>query len=190
MKLFKFILVLFVAVSISSCSDDSIEPTILLSNANIAGTHSINSFNIDTKVTSKTDVSGISVPFDIATSTGYGDTFQVDFELTENGDYTLIGPYRLISSITHADGNQVSKTLILYVDDSGTYEIDTTNNTITFTSSLDALSDFYSDASSRLSGTFNVITFNETAIVLRQEKEEVLEAMTTQIKTNIRFERN
>ena len=180
MKLFKFILVLFVAVSISSCSDDSIEPTILLSNANIAGTHSINSFNIDTKVTSKTDVSGISVPFDIATSTGYGDTFQVDFELTENGDYTLIGQYRLISTITPAVGNQVAETSILLVDDSGTYEIDTTNNTITFTSSLDAF----------LSGTFNVVTFNETAIVLRQEKEEVLAPITTQIKTNIRFERN
>ena len=180
MKLFKFILILFVAVSISSCSDDSIEPTILLSNANIAGTHSINSFNIDTKVTSKTDVSGISVPFDIATSTGYGDTFQVDFELTENGDYTLIGQYRLISTITPAVGNQVAETSILLVDDSGTYEIDTTNNTITFTSSLDAF----------LSGTFNVVTFNETAIVLRQEKEEVLAPITTQIKTNIRFERN
>ena len=190
MKLFKFILVLFVAVAFSSCDEDPKEPTILLSNANIAGVHGINSFNLDTKVTSETDVLGVSVPLEIATSSGYGDTFQIDFELTENGDYTLIGQYRLISTITPAVGNQVSKTLILSVDDSGTYEIDTTNNTITFTSSLDALSDFYSDASSRLSGTFKVITFNETAIVLRQEKEEVLEAKTTQVKTNIRFERN
>jgi len=189
-KLFKFILVLFVTVSISSCSEDPREPTILLSNANIAGTHSINSFNLDTKVTSETDVSGVSVPFDIATSTGYGDTFQVDFELTENGDYTLIGQYRLTSTVTPAIGSQVSETSILLVDDSGTYEIDTTNNTITFTSSLDALLDFSLDASSRLSGTFNVVTFNETAIVLRQEKEEVLAPVTTQIKTNIRFERN
>ena len=98
--------------------------------------------------------------------------------------------YRPCSTVTPAVGNQVSDTFILLVDDSGTYEIDTTNNTITFTSSLDALSDFSLDASSRLSGTFNVITFNETAIVLRQEKEEVLEAKTTQVKTNIRFERN
>ena len=180
MKLFKFILVLFVTVSISSCSEDPREPTILLSNANIAGTHSINSFNLDTKVTSETDVSGVSVPFDIATSAGYGDTFQINFELTENGTYTLIGQYRLLSTITPAIGNQVSKISILSVDDSGTYEIDTTNNTITFTSSLDAF----------LSGTFNVVTFNETAIVLRQEKEEVLAPITTQIKTNIRFERN
>ena len=189
MKLFKFILVLFVAVSFSSCDEDPKEPTILLSNANIAGIHSINSFNLDTKVTSETNVGGVSSP-SVATSAGYGDTFQIDFELTENGDYTLIGQYRLNSTVTPAVGNQVSDTFILLVDDSGTYEIDTTNNTITFTSSLDALSDFSLDASSRLSGTFNVITFNETAIVLRQEKEEVLEAKTTQVKTNIRFERN
>ena len=189
MKLSKVIIILIISVLVVNCDNESKEPTIILSNANIAGTHGINSFNLDSKVTSETNVGGISSP-SVATSAGYGDTFQIDFELTENGDYTLNGPYRLISSITHADGNQVSKTLILSFDDSGTYEIDTTNNTITFTSSLDALSDFYSDASSRLSGTFNVITFNETAIVLRQEKEEVLEAKTTQVKTNIRFERN
>ena len=132
MKLFKFILVLFVAVSFSSCDEDPKEPTILLSNANIAGIHGINSFNLDTKVTSETNVSGVPVPFEIATSSGYGDTFQIDFELTENGDYTLIGQYRLNSTVTPAVGNQVSDTFILLVDDSGTYEIDTTNNTITF----------------------------------------------------------
>ena len=60
MKLFKFILVLFVAVSITNCSEDPKEPTILLSNANIAGVHGINSFNLDTKVTSETDVLGVS----------------------------------------------------------------------------------------------------------------------------------
>ena len=129
-------MVLFVAVSFSSCDEDPKEPTILLSNANIAGIHGINSFNLDTKVTSETNVSGVPVPFEIATSSGYGDTFQIDFELTENGDYTLIGQYRLNSTVTPAVGNQVSDTFILLVDDSGTYEIDTTNNTITFTSSF------------------------------------------------------
>ena len=180
MKFLKIIIVLFISTLITNCSNDSEEPTIILSNANIAGVFSITNLNVDTKVTSKTEVGGVMVPLDVATTTSIGDTFQIDFELTENEMFTVAGQYRATSTVTPAGGNSVTNTSILVVDSSGTFEIDITNNTIKFGSSV---GDF-------INGTFKIITFNETSLVLSQEAEEIIEPITTEIKTTIHFKRN
>ena len=50
MKNIKFILFLFLSITILSCSDnDNSVPAFALSNANIAGTYNMSSFNIDIK---------------------------------------------------------------------------------------------------------------------------------------------
>ena len=179
MKLFKFILVLFVTVSFSSCSEDLREPTIILSKTNIAGSYSITSLNVDKKITLKTEVEGVIVPFDI-TSTSKGDTFQIHFKLEEDGSFEAAGQYRTTSTVTPAGGNSETDTSILVTNSSGTFDIDTTNNTINFSSSVGEF----------LTGTFDVVTFNETSLVLYQEAEETEDTMTTEMKTSISFERN
>ena len=179
MKLFKFILVLFVTVSFSSCSEDLREPTIILSKTNIAGSYSITSLNVDKKITLKTEVEGIIVPFDI-TSTSKGDTFQIHFKLEEDGSFEAAGQYRTTSTVTPAGGNSETDTSILVTNSSGTFDIDTTNNTINFSSSVGEF----------LTGTFDVVTFNETSLVLYQEAKETEDTMTTEMKTSISFERN
>jgi hypothetical protein len=179
MKILKLTLFLFLTVSALSCSDNSEETIFDLSVANIAGTYSINSLNIDTKVTSVTDVAGVQVPFTVATSTSIGDTFQVDFILNTNNSYTASGQYRVVTTVYPAAGSPVTNTEIINLSDSGTYQLNTTNNTITFTSSS---GDF-------LEGTLSVAVFNETTVSLTQETENVIDAITTKINASISFTR-
>ncbi len=180
MRFFKFIIVLFISALITNCSSDSEEPTIILSNTNIAGSYGITNLNTDMKVTSVTQVGGVSVPLNVATASNNGDTFQIDFQLEKNGSFKAIGQFRMISKVTPAIGNPETETVILDIDTSGTFDLDTTNNTIQFNVSF---GDF-------LSGTFNITTFNETVLILYQETEETEDSITTEIKTTIGFVRN
>jgi hypothetical protein len=182
MKLLKYFLVLFISISITSCSDSTSEAPFTLSSANIAGTYNINSLSLNTKVTSSTNVAGVEVPFTVATSKSTGDTFGVTFILNENGTYTVSGQYRVVSVVTPAVGDTVTNNeIIRFPDagDSGTYNLNTADNTITFTS---ASGDF-------LEGTLNIVAFNETTVSLTQELEEVVDAITTNINANISFVR-
>jgi hypothetical protein len=182
MKLLKYFLVLFISITITSCSDSSSEPPYTLSNANIAGTYNIKSLSLNTEVTSSTIVAGVEVPFTVASSESTGDTFGVTFVLNTSGSYTVSGQYRIVSVVTPAVGDTVTNNeIIRFPDagDSGTYNINTTDNTITFTS---ASGDF-------LEGTLTVIAFNETTVSLSQELEEVEDAITTKINANISFVR-
>ena len=180
MKLSKIIIILIISVLVINCDNDSKEPTIILSNTNIAGSYSITSLNTEMKVTSVTQVGGVSVPLDVATASNNGDTFQIDFQLEENGSFKAIGQFRMISKVTPAIGNPETETVILDIDTSGTFDVDTTNNTINFSSSV---GDF-------LSGTFDIVTFNETSLVLYQEAEETEDSITTEMETSISFVRN
>lgn len=180
MKILKFILVVYISLAFTSCSDDSAEAPFSLSKDNLAGTYNINSLSIYTTVTSVTEVSGISVPFTVATSTSIGDTFQVVFVLSENGSYSASGAYRIVSTITPAVGSPVTNTEIINFSDSGTYQLNTTNNTITFNASTGG--DF-------IEGTLDVVTFNETTVSFTQELEEEIDATTAAIKASISFTR-
>ena len=180
MKFSKVIIILIISVLVVNCDNDSKELTIVLSNSNIAGSYSITSLNTEMKVTSVTQVGGVSVPLDVATASSNGDTFQIDFQLEENGSFKAIGQFRMISKVTPAIGNPETETVILDIDASGTFDLDTTNNTIQLNVSF---GDF-------LSGTFNINTFNETVLVLYQETEETEDPITTEMETTIRFVRN
>ena len=180
MKLSKVIIILIISVLVVNCDNDPKEPTIILSNTNIAGSYSITSLNTEMKVTSVTQVGGVSVPLDVATASSNGDTFQIDFQLEENGSFKAIGQFRMISKVTPAIGNPETETVILDIDTSGTFDLDTTNNTIQLNVSF---GDF-------LSGTFNITTFNETVLVLYQETEETEDPITTEMETTISFVRS
>ena len=179
-KSFKIIITLFISALFINCSNDVEEPTIILSKTNIAGSYTITNLTTDAKVTSLTDVGGVLVPLDVATSTSNWDTFQIDFKLEEEGTFKAEGLFRTISTVTPVVGNPVSETSILDIDASGNFTLDTTNNTINFSSSVGEF----------LSGTFDIVTFNETSLVLYQEAEETEDSITTEMKTSISFERN
>lgn len=173
MKLLKFILVLFISASITSCSDNnSGGPSFLLSNDNLAGTYNIKSFSAKAKVTSV--ISGLPITVN---SSSTGDTFQVDFIIDADGSYTIAGQYRIETVLTTIGSKPVTNLEILVVDDAGTYQIDSINGSITFTSSKGDL----------LKGTLNIVTFNETTINLTQEVEETAGETTATINANFSF---
>lgn len=176
MKTFKYILILFLAFTFSNCGSNDSEPPYLLTNANIAGNYNIGSLIIDAKAIATT--SGIAVT--ISNAKSIGDTFQVDFILTANGTYTANGQYRVASTITPITGDPITDSSILLVDDSGTYQINSTNDAITFTSSLGG--DF-------IEGELKVTTFNETIVSFNQEFVETEGSITTELNTSISFVR-
>ena len=178
MKLLKFIFFSSFIMLFTNCSDDNADATpFILSNENIAGIYNISELNIETKVTSTTDVAGVLIPFTVATSTSNGDIFQFSFVLNSDGTFSASGQFVLETEVTPATGDVVTNQEILNNINSGTYTLNSENAKITFVSST---GDF-------LKGTYNILTFNETVLSLNQEIEEVVDTITTEINTSISF---
>jgi hypothetical protein len=175
MKIFKFTLIAFITTTILSCSDNSNDPELDLTNESLAGNYNITILNID--IESSAEVAG--VPVTISNTTIDGDTFQVDVVFNTNGTYTAGGQYRITSTVTPVATPPVTNTEIIVFDDSGSYSINSDENTITFMIQDQAL----------LSGTFNVSDFNENSISLTQQVEETIGDITSLINMNISLDR-
>jgi hypothetical protein len=175
MKIFKFTLIALITTAILSCSDNSYESELELTNESLAGNHNITILNID--IESSAEVAG--VPVTISNTTIDGDTFQVDVVFNTNGTYTAGGQYRVTSTVTPVATAPVTNTEIIVFNNSGSYSINTDENTITFMVQDQAL----------LSGTFNVADFNENSISLDQQVEETVGDITSLINMNISLER-
>jgi hypothetical protein len=175
MKIFKFTLIALITTAILSCSDNSYESELELTNESLAGNHNITILNID--IESSAEVAG--VPVTISNTTIDGDTFQVDVVFNTNGTYTAGGQYRVTSTVTPVATAPVTNTEIIVFNDSGSYSVNSDENTITFMIQDQAL----------LSGTFNVTDFNENSISLSQQVEETVGEITSLINMNISLER-
>lgn len=189
MKFFKCILILFISASITSCGDDSSEPPFVLSNANIAGNYNMSSFNTDVDLSTEV-TPGVKATF--STIKLVGDIFQVDFVLTSNGSYTASGQYSVTSTVTATGSSPVTNQSIINFSDSGTFNVNTANNTITFNSSNgDFLgSDFIKNnfnVNIFNNNTFNITVFNENGFKVAQEVEEVVNPIITEVSAVIGF---
>jgi hypothetical protein len=177
MKLLKYILVLFMAVSITSCGDESSAPSYMLSNANIAGSYVVNSFNTE-EIESATSSAGVTL--EISKNIKVGDTFQIAFEIKSNGTYSAKGEYRSVSTVTPAPSTgQANPEIIGGFDIPGSYQLNTTDNTIIFSSQSDEF----------IVGPFSINVFNETTLTMIQEVEETDGGISSNITSNISFTR-
>jgi len=109
MKIFKFTLIALITTAILSCSDNSYESELELTNESLAGNHNITILNID--IESSAEVAG--VPVTISNTTIDGDTFQVDVVFNTNGTYTAGGQYRVTSTVTPVATAPVTNTEII-----------------------------------------------------------------------------
>ena len=103
----------------------------------------------------------------------------MDVVFNTNGTYTAGGQYRVTSTVTPVATPPVTNTEIIVFNDSGSYSINSDENTITFMIQDQAL----------LSGTFNVSDFNENSISLTQQVEETIGDITSLINMNISLDR-
>ncbi|MCG1035223.1 hypothetical protein [Polaribacter sargassicola] len=177
MKVLKYILVIFISLSITSCSDNEENNTPLsLTNENIAGNYNISSLFLKTEIISETEVSGVNLPVTLATSSSVGDTFQIDFIFNLDGTFEAKGLYRLVSTITPITGGTIENIEIIELNDSGTYNINTIDNTISFSSiNTDGL----------INGDVQVDIFNETTLSFAKYAEEEDGANTVILEYNI-----
>jgi hypothetical protein len=176
MKTLKLILFAVITSTILSCADNSTEPELILSNESLAGNYDI--AVLDSDLETSTVVA--DVPVTVANASLVGDTFQVDVIINADGTFSAGGQYRVVSTITPVGTAPITETEIITLDpSSGSYILNTLQNTITFSSQDMSL----------LEGTFNVIVFNETTFTLNQQVEETLGDLTVKANVNLSLER-
>ena len=176
MNKLKYILFAVITSTILSCADNSTEPELILSNESLAGNYDITILNSDIE----TSTVVANVPVTVANASLVGDTFQVDVVINADGTFSAGGQYRVVSTITPVGSDAITETEILtFEPTSGSYILNTLDNTITFSSQDVSL----------LEGTFNVIVFNETTFTLNQQVEEIVGDLTVRANVNLSLER-
>ena len=174
MKNLKLILILFISISLTNCSSDDDTPPFLLSNANIAGTYEIGSLT-GTETETATSSSGAIV--NLSNATILGANFQINFALSASGTYTISGLYREVKRTTPNGGSASETEELLNIDSAGNYQINTSDNSITFSPT----------SGNFLSGKFDVNTFTTTILSISQETDENVGSNTISKSINIGF---
>ena len=172
MKNLKIIAIAFLAVTtLFACKkDDDNDNSFLLSNTNLAGTHDLTLFAGTIETT--TEFKGVPIT---ANTTVVGDTFQVVFNIADNGTYTVDGQYRLTTSVTVAGQTETDTEIIDIDNESGTYNIDANAQTVTF-AGVDGIDT-----------TFDVTLFTENEIRLVSMETETSPTITSNTTLEIRL---
>lgn len=188
MKSIKIILSLFITISLLSCGDNETEKVSFnLSKDNIIGSYNISALNLDTEVSNEI-VSDVFATF--STAEFVGDTFQIDLTLNSDNTYTLGGQYRVLTTVEIVGGtNPTIPPTIINFTDAGTYAINTSENTINFTSQENNfLGNTFLDPVF-LGASFTVSAFNEDTFTINQEAENVVDKIKTKTVSTISFVR-
>ena len=157
MKLLKSILVLFIAISITSCSSDD-DNFLELSEINIASSYNLTAYKSVEKE-SATSQSGVTS--ELSKTTIVGGTFtNAIVAFNANGTYSINGNFVLgyNTTPTPKDGQRDSEAISL--SSNGTYKLDPISKTITITETTGL---------GYINGSFDIKSFNQNSLVLKQE---------------------
>lgn len=177
MKLMKFVFVLCIALSFTSCSEETNPPSVpfTLSVDNLAGTYNISAYNSD--IVNTVIIQDATV--NVSNAKKVGDTFQVDFILKNDGTYTAEGRYRIIGTVTPVGQNSIVTPDIIVFSDSGTFTINIADGLINFNATTNEF----------LKGELSFVAFNENSFSLTQQTEVVDAQITSTANTTISFVR-
>lgn len=178
MKLLKSFLILFIAISITSCSSDD-DNSFELSAANLAGTFKITAY---TSVETESATSSAGVTTELSKNTIVGDTFtNMVVTLNTGGTFTAKGSFRVNSTVTPTPEDGQKDAEIVTLDSEGTYSLNLTSKTISL---IDTSGDGY------VNGTFEIKTFNVDKLIIKKETDVTTGGITNNIVTDITLERN
>jgi len=174
MKFLKPLAILFIAVSIISCgSDDDSTPSVELSSATISGSYSLTELVGEEEVSVTLNSSGAEVEETLTTSVG-SSLATVTIALAADNTFEITGSYVLTEEVTvDGDMEDALEGVIILLDDSGEYTLDTDEDTITFNSVDQQL----------LEGTYD-FDFDEDTIELVQSSSIGDESETTTTTTS------
>ncbi|QVY64649.1 hypothetical protein [Polaribacter sp. Q13] len=168
MKLLKSILVLFIAISITSCSSDD-DNSLELVATNLVGSYNLTAYkSVETEIATASNGNEST----LSTTTKTGSTFKVVVELKADGTYSIDGNFIL----TPNKGEQN----VEIITSSGNYSLNATDKKITLIASEDG---------SFVGGSFDIKSFNEDKMVLKQTVEGTGDVRIDSI-TDITLERN
>jgi hypothetical protein len=176
MKFFELILVLFFTISITSCSSNDDTPALTLSVANVASSYNITSYNIEEVETATSSTGSVTT---LSTITKVGKTFQeIDMTLNVNMSFTTEGKHAFDRTINPTPSSGKPDDLIIDLDGiTGSYQLNTSENTISFTTNSDEF----------INGTFDIVSYTETTLNLIQEKVTTNGGISVTTNTKINF---
>lgn len=168
MKLSKLFFLVVLAIATVSCSSDDDGTPFLLNPANLSGNYKTELLTMTIEQTFTVN----NVPV-VSTTSIVGDTFELNTVFKEDGTYTSLGQYRMVTT-TKTAGQTTTESKIVNVDETGTYVINQTAKNITITI----------DGESK---TYNATLFNETKLNLQRDSSEPIDDVPTisSFKTNL-----
>lgn len=175
MKLVKYLLVLFLAFNMLSCSNSDNEPIFVLSKANLIGTYGMESMILNTKTT--TEVSGFPV---VVNSNSVGSLFQINLIFNSDDTYSIKGEYAVKTTITSVGSSPIVNEEIIVIDEAGTYAVNNSDGTVLFTNQNAEL----------LTGKLTVSGISETKLLLTQFVEEAIPSLNTTIEADLKISFN
>ncbi|WP_166385917.1 hypothetical protein [Polaribacter sp. 11A2H] len=169
MKLLKSFLILFIAISITSCSSDDDNNSFELVATNLVGSYNLTAYkSVETEIATASNGNEST----LSTTTKTGSSFKVVVELKANGTYSIDGNFIL----TPNNGEQN----VEIIASSGNYSLNATDKKITLIASEDG---------AFVGGSFDIKSFNEDKMVLKQTVEGTGDVRIDSI-TDITLERN
>ena len=157
MKLLKSFLILFIAISITSCSSSD-ENSFELTAENFVGVYALTDYESDVTETATSSTTGNTV--ELSETENEGDTYNTAVTLNTNGTYTIGGTFRMWYETGEIE---TFKTIIL--QSTGTYSLNIISKTITLTEDE---AEEETNGAGLIAGTFNITSFNENELELEQ----------------------
>ena len=155
-----------------SCSNSDNEPIFVLSKANLIGTYDMESMTLNTKTT--TEVSGFPV---VVNSNSVGSLFQIDLIFNSDDTYSIKGEYAVKTTTTSIGNSPIVNEQIIVINETGTYAVDNTDGTISFTNQNAEL----------LTGKLMVSAISENKLSLAQLLEEAIPSLNTTIEADLKI---
>lgn len=176
MKLTKLIFLFALTLATVSCSkDDDNNDPYKLTTTNFVDTYKLKF--LEAKISETITFSNGTTS--TSSSTTAGSVFQnVNFTFDSNNTYTANGLFNTVTTVREADGTTtVGETVIVNLDESGTYSLDTTNKKLTVTQEDGTVF------------SFDITKYSETEMKLYSEVKTTSNNSTTTTTTEYRFSR-
>ncbi|MDP2687844.1 MAG: hypothetical protein Q8O62_11515 [Aequorivita sp.] len=176
MKLAKMIFLFTLAILAVGCNkDDDNTESYKLSTTNFVDTYKMNFLEVKISET----ITFSNGTTSTSTSTTVGSVFQnVNFAFNANNNYTATGLFNTVTTVKEADGTiTVGDTVIVDLDESGTYSLNTTNKVVTLT-----------DQDGNIVA-FDITKYTENEMNLFSEIETTSNNSTITTTTEFRFSR-
>ena len=157
MKLLKSFLILFIAISITSCSSDD-DNSIELTSQTFVGIYSLSDYESDVTETATSTTTGNVTT--LSETEKEGRTYAVNLLLNVDNTYSIKGNFILESE---TDGNKTEQVIIF--ETTGTYSLDLLLKTVTLT---ETVTEEAVDGAGFIAGQFKITTFNDNEIELEQ----------------------